>query len=81
MNDGWFEIGQTGGHRHFKHPSKPGRVTARILARTCRSRPCTASPAKPVWISIEIPPLGLGRGRRDDRKKDPLRCDRGRGSR
>lgn len=27
LNDGWFEIGQTGSHRHFKHPSKPGKVT------------------------------------------------------
>ncbi len=25
--DGWFEAGQTGSHRHFKHPSKPGKVT------------------------------------------------------
>ena len=26
-NDGWFEIGVTGSHHHFKHPSKPGKVT------------------------------------------------------
>lgn len=26
-NDGWFEIGATGSHHHFKHPSKPGKVT------------------------------------------------------
>lgn len=25
--DGWFEVGQTGSHVHFKHPVKPGRVT------------------------------------------------------
>jgi predicted RNA binding protein YcfA (HicA-like mRNA interferase family) len=25
--DGWFEVGQTGSHMQFKHPSKPGRVT------------------------------------------------------
>ena len=25
--DGWFLIAQTGSHRQFKHPSKPGRVT------------------------------------------------------
>jgi len=25
--DGWFEVGQTGSHVQFKHPSKPGRVT------------------------------------------------------
>ena len=28
VRDGWFEAGQTGSHRHFKHPSKPGKVTA-----------------------------------------------------
>jgi predicted RNA binding protein YcfA (HicA-like mRNA interferase family) len=27
FKDGWFEAGQTGSHRHFKHPSKPGKVT------------------------------------------------------
>ena len=25
--DGWFHIGTTGSHRHFKHPAKPGKVT------------------------------------------------------
>jgi predicted RNA binding protein YcfA (HicA-like mRNA interferase family) len=27
LKDGWFEAGQTGSHRHFKHPTKPGKVT------------------------------------------------------
>lgn len=27
LEDGWFKAGQTGSHRHFKHPSKPGKVT------------------------------------------------------
>ena len=26
-NDGWFEVSQKGSHRHYKHPSKPGKVT------------------------------------------------------
>jgi predicted RNA binding protein YcfA (HicA-like mRNA interferase family) len=26
-DDGWFQVGQTGSHRQFKHPTKPGRVT------------------------------------------------------
>lgn len=26
-NDGWYEAGQTGSHKHFKHPTKPGKVT------------------------------------------------------
>lgn len=26
-SDGWYYIGATGSHRHFKHPVKKGRVT------------------------------------------------------
>jgi predicted RNA binding protein YcfA (HicA-like mRNA interferase family) len=26
--DGWFEVAQRGSHRQFRHPTKPGRVTA-----------------------------------------------------
>ncbi len=25
--DGWYEVSCVGDHHHFKHPSKPGRVT------------------------------------------------------
>ena len=25
--DGWEMVGQTGSHRQFKHPLKPGKVT------------------------------------------------------
>ena len=25
--DGWYEVGQTGSHKHFKHPTKQGKVT------------------------------------------------------
>lgn len=25
--DGWVQVSQKGGHRQFKHPAKPGRVT------------------------------------------------------
>ena len=25
--DGWYEVGQDGSHKQFKHPTKPGRVT------------------------------------------------------
>ena len=25
--DGWFRVKSKGGHRQFKHPDKPGRVT------------------------------------------------------
>jgi predicted RNA binding protein YcfA (HicA-like mRNA interferase family) len=25
--DGWYEVAQSGSHKQFKHPSKPGRVT------------------------------------------------------
>ncbi len=24
---GWYEVGQTGSHVHFKHSTKPGKVT------------------------------------------------------
>jgi len=27
QKDGWFEVGQAGSHKQFKHPAKPGRVT------------------------------------------------------
>ncbi len=26
-SDGWFSVAQKGSHRHFKHPTKKGRVT------------------------------------------------------
>jgi predicted RNA binding protein YcfA (HicA-like mRNA interferase family) len=26
-SDGWFEVRQTGSHRQFHHPAKPGAVT------------------------------------------------------
>jgi predicted RNA binding protein YcfA (HicA-like mRNA interferase family) len=25
--DGWYHVYTKGSHRHFKHPSKPGKVT------------------------------------------------------
>jgi len=25
--EGWYEVGQTGSHKHFKHPNKKGKVT------------------------------------------------------
>jgi predicted RNA binding protein YcfA (HicA-like mRNA interferase family) len=27
QKEGWFEVGQSGSHKQFKHPVKPGRVT------------------------------------------------------
>ncbi|GHU04627.1 addiction module toxin, HicA family protein [Alphaproteobacteria bacterium] len=40
--DGWFKVGQTGSHNHFKHPSKPGKATVQhpkkdLPIRTVRS--------------------------------------------
>jgi predicted RNA binding protein YcfA (HicA-like mRNA interferase family) len=26
-SDGWCEVGHKGSHKHFKHPSKPGKAT------------------------------------------------------
>lgn len=25
--DGWYQVGQKGSHRQFKHPTKPGKAT------------------------------------------------------
>ncbi len=27
LKDGWFFVKQTGSHRHYKHLTKPGKVT------------------------------------------------------
>lgn len=27
VEDGWFQVAQSGSHRQYKHPTKPGRVT------------------------------------------------------
>ncbi|WP_169979940.1 type II toxin-antitoxin system HicA family toxin [Tautonia rosea] len=27
LDDDWYQDSQKGSHRHFKHPSKPGKVT------------------------------------------------------
>jgi len=27
LADGWRQVGQKGSHHHYKHPSKPGKVT------------------------------------------------------
>lgn len=29
-DDGWVFVKQVGSHRHYKHPSKPGKVTVPI---------------------------------------------------
>jgi predicted RNA binding protein YcfA (HicA-like mRNA interferase family) len=36
--DGWFLIGVSGSHRHFKHKEKPGKVTVKA--------PCKDMPPK-----------------------------------
>jgi predicted RNA binding protein YcfA (HicA-like mRNA interferase family) len=37
--DGWRFVGATGSHHHFKHPTKPGKVTIPHPRRTCIPRP------------------------------------------
>lgn len=27
LKDGWYVVKQIGSHRHYKHPTKPGKVT------------------------------------------------------
>jgi predicted RNA binding protein YcfA (HicA-like mRNA interferase family) len=26
-DDGWYYVGATGSHKHYKHPTKPGKIT------------------------------------------------------
>ena len=33
MADGWYEVSQNGSHRHYKHPTKPGKVTIPFHSR------------------------------------------------
>ena len=33
LADGWYEVGQTGSHRHYKHPTKKGKVTIPFHAK------------------------------------------------
>ncbi|MCL2647362.1 MAG: type II toxin-antitoxin system HicA family toxin [Phycisphaerales bacterium] len=40
-NDGWVAVRQTGSHRHFKHPIKPGIVTVAIHGMNEDLRPGT----------------------------------------
>ena len=30
IGDGWYEARQSGAHKQFKHPAKPGRVTVAV---------------------------------------------------
>jgi predicted RNA binding protein YcfA (HicA-like mRNA interferase family) len=30
LKDGWYFVKQVGSHRHYKHPTKPGKVTIPI---------------------------------------------------
>lgn len=30
LQDGWYQVKQVGSHRHYKHPTKPGKVTIPI---------------------------------------------------
>lgn len=42
--DAWFRVKARGGHRQFKHLTKPGRDTVSGKpAMTCRRERCTAS--------------------------------------
>lgn len=29
-NDGWYEVDTKGRHCHFKHPTKPGKITVPV---------------------------------------------------
>jgi predicted RNA binding protein YcfA (HicA-like mRNA interferase family) len=36
--DGWYFIGASGSHHHFKHPTKPGKVTLPHPRKDCIRR-------------------------------------------
>lgn len=42
-DDGWRQVAQRGGHRQFKHQTKPGRVT---VAPASSPMSCTQDPSK-----------------------------------
>ena len=33
LADGWYEVSQNGSHRHYKHPTKKGKVTIPFHSR------------------------------------------------
>ena len=33
LADGWYKDSQKGSHRHYKHPTKPGKVTIPFHAK------------------------------------------------
>lgn len=34
QNDGWYEVkGKASGHRRFKHPFKPGKITVPVSSK------------------------------------------------
>lgn len=50
--DGWYHVGTVGSHRHFKHPTKPGKVTVAghpskdLAIKTLRS----------IWLQAGLQP-------------------------
>lgn len=54
--DGWFPIGVTGRHHHFKHPTKPGKVTVPHPKKDFTAgTSCKASRNSPAFGSAEEP--------------------------
>lgn len=40
-NDGWYEVEQKGSHRHYKHPTKKGKITVPIHSPNTELTPRT----------------------------------------
>ncbi len=36
FSDGWVFKSQTGSHRHYIHPTKPGKVTIPFTQKSCQ---------------------------------------------
>ncbi|MBQ8627067.1 MAG: type II toxin-antitoxin system HicA family toxin [Agathobacter sp.] len=50
--DGWYKDSQSGSHRHYKHPTKPGKVTipfhSKDLPRKTEQRILQQAHLKPI---------------------------------
>jgi predicted RNA binding protein YcfA (HicA-like mRNA interferase family) len=42
-SDGWYRVQARGGHRQFKHPTKPGRVT--VSGKASHDLPLPSTPS------------------------------------
>ena len=49
MADGWYEVGQKGSHRQYKHPTKKGKITIPF-----HSKELSKKIENNIWKSAQI---------------------------